>query len=672
MKLLDLFVEFSLKGQAQVSAALQAVSTDMEKLQGAAARLGGELGTRFAAASELLQQSLAGKLRPAVESVTNRMVGQIAALNNWSAAQKDQLRQVLDLHGGMAKLQEALGQQAAGWGKATDALLKNIGAGRGLDASQTDSLRRIQGLHAALGNLQEGLRLPAAGLGALAEKLALGVAQGRDFTATQAGALGAVLRTDAGLRHLQESVGQNAVGLGRLGEALARTIAAGRGIGEAAGLGRLGAAAAPLGAGQVEGLQRILGLHAGLARLQAGFALPAAGLGNLADGLLRNVGAGQAFGQAQARAMQSVLGHHAALQALQVSLGQTPAGLARLVEGLTRSVQAGKMFSEGSAFWLRGLASFQAGLGTVQAHLRAFEEKMAGVSRAATLGFGILSGAVLGFVRQGLQGTAQGERLSLAFERLSMQIASVFLPVVEKITAWVERLVAWFRSLSGAQQDAILKWSLITAAGLGTLMVLPKLVAGFQAVTAALQAMAAAANVSRLAMLGVLGVAGLAVGGALALTGWMGGGGGPIVVADENKKKAEEIRKRAREGFQTFFGTNTFDEEFNRWQRKGYSFFEKLDPSLEGSVKRMKGGFFKSVEDALGDLADKPGRRDVLKAGGPPEALEATYFRIAQATARLGFEGKDIQEAMYDELKGIHEDTTAVKNQSPQPPSERK
>lgn len=80
--------------------------------------------------------------------------------------------------------------------------------------------------------------------------------------------------------------------------------------------------------------------------------------------------------------------------------------------------------------------------------------------------FTVATVGLMGFIRAGLQGTAEGEVLSLRMQELSREIASVFLPTIHKVIDGIHKAVQWFRSLSVEQQDSVQKWTLI---GLGVL-----------------------------------------------------------------------------------------------------------------------------------------------------------------------------------------------------------
>lgn len=119
-------------------------------------------------------------------------------------------------------------------------------------------------------------------------------------------------------------------------------------------------------------------------------------------------------------------------------------------------------------------------------------------------GMGVAMG--VGLVRSGLQGTVQGYQLERAWTRLARQLAAIAIPAVEQLASWIGRLASWFQSLSGSQQDNILKFGLLAAGGLALVGVLKTII------TVGAAARTVLASVGASAGLGALG--GTAVGAA--------------------------------------------------------------------------------------------------------------------------------------------------------------
>lgn len=84
------------------------------------------------------------------------------------------------------------------------------------------------------------------------------------------------------------------------------------------------------------------------------------------------------------------------------------------------------------------------------------------------------TGSLMGWVRQGFQGTTQGAMLNVQFELLSREIASIFIPIMDKVSYAVQEALNWFRQLTGAQQDQIMQWAAGAAAAALVANILPK------------------------------------------------------------------------------------------------------------------------------------------------------------------------------------------------------
>ena len=73
----------------------------------------------------------------------------------------------------------------------------------------------------------------------------------------------------------------------------------------------------------------------------------------------------------------------------------------------------------------------------------------------------------MGMMRSGFGGTAEWAAFSYQWERLNRQLAAIAIPVFERIGSVVGRVAAYFESLSGAEQDQIMRVGVV-AAGLVT------------------------------------------------------------------------------------------------------------------------------------------------------------------------------------------------------------
>lgn len=124
-------------------------------------------------------------------------------------------------------------------------------------------------------------------------------------------------------------------------------------------------------------------------------------------------------------------------------------------------------------------AGAAAGLGQLQA-----------AGTALTPAFTAASGALMGWVRAGMAGTAEAEMLSLQMGLLHREVANIFAPAVQKVVGFVTDLAAKFRSLSGDQQEQIRHWVGVGAAAVGVLVVVPRLTAALQSMGAVMKVLA--------------------------------------------------------------------------------------------------------------------------------------------------------------------------------------
>jgi hypothetical protein len=114
------------------------------------------------------------------------------------------------------------------------------------------------------------------------------------------------------------------------------------------------------------------------------------------------------------------------------------------------------------------------GVDKANADLKSAEQKAKETEKAIskltdsfkTLGGAVISAmtmaaaAVSGFVVAGFAGTVQGERLAQQMRLLSLQVAAIFMPAFEKVVEVLSDATDWFKSLSGAQQESLMKWGL--------------------------------------------------------------------------------------------------------------------------------------------------------------------------------------------------------------------
>lgn len=123
-------------------------------------------------------------------------------------------------------------------------------------------------------------------------------------------------------------------------------------------------------------------------------------------------------------------------------------------------------------------------------------QQMAGAAGVVTGALGAVTGRVEGFVRQGLAQSVVGEILQIQFQRLSLAIAGLFRPELEKVTELVGRLRNWIEGLSESQRENLAGW--LKAAAITGLVagILPRVLAGVQALAVGFKALGAAITLS--------------------------------------------------------------------------------------------------------------------------------------------------------------------------------
>ncbi len=308
--------------------------------------------------------------------------------------------------------------------------------------------------------------------------------------------------------------------------------------------------------------------------------------------------------------------------------------LVRLEKQLDALAKVGKRGVQGGGMGgtTKAAEELNAELDKNQGKLDVMSKQLQNIGHFATLGFASITGIIGGFVRQGLAGTVQGEQLSLAFERLSMQIAAVFLPIVEKVTGWIEKLVDWFRGLSGAQQDQIMRWVVTVATVLLAVTAYTKVIGILAVLASAYEKMKVAQIGFNLATLNFIGLVAAVAGAVYAVnTAWDEGQDAVDRWADHAVEKVSETQ-RAIQGM--------VDHLKSIWDWLGDA--TGLSPMRSGvtSFEAER----KKVEK----------RRDVMKAGGAIESLEATWNRIAQASVKLG-RTRTLEEQLADQHRESQE-----------------
>lgn len=127
--------------------------------------------------------------------------------------------------------------------------------------------------------------------------------------------------------------------------------------------------------------------------------------------------------------------------------------------------------------------------GKLGASLTLLQEKLQGVGKAGTIGFGFITAGIGGWVRAGMAGTAEAQRLGMAMQLISREVANVFAPWIHKAVTFVEELGRKFRTLTASQQETIREWVKWGAIISGTMMILPRVVGGVNALVQATRAL---------------------------------------------------------------------------------------------------------------------------------------------------------------------------------------
>jgi hypothetical protein len=122
--------------------------------------------------------------------------------------------------------------------------------------------------------------------------------------------------------------------------------------------------------------------------------------------------------------------------------------------------------------------------GKLGANLQLMGERLEGVGKAGRWAFAGITGTLGGFVRAGLQGTAEMDVFRLSMGQISREVASVFTPQINAAVAAVQRLAAWFRNLTGEQQHQARQWVGLALGVSGFLALLPRIVSTGSALAA--------------------------------------------------------------------------------------------------------------------------------------------------------------------------------------------
>lgn len=181
---------------------------------------------------------------------------------------------------------------------------------------------------------------------------------------------------------------------------------------------------------------------------------------------------------------------------------------AAVIPGLTSSVQA-----LGAAWSGLGLNKNPFDVKELAWTAKGLAEAFGGINQAAqglAKAFAPAISQLSGFVTAGVAASAEGQMISYQFEELSHQIASLFAPQIHAAIDALGRLVSWFQNLSGEQQASLRGWGLTLGGIAAAAFVLPRVIALFQGLAAAIAGVRVALAALTLANPWLLLIAGLA------------------------------------------------------------------------------------------------------------------------------------------------------------------
>jgi hypothetical protein len=300
------------------------------------------------------------------------------------------------------------------------------------------------------------------------------------------------------------------------------------------------------------------------------------------------------------------------------------------------------------------------------------------------LGAGI---AVVGnFVRQGLSMGAMGQLLRFQMQRLALTMSGLFRPEIEKVTQLVEKITNWINNLTSAQKAAIAHWIQGAAAALAVAVIMPRVVAGIQAVIGTVHALGAALGLLEAETgIGVLlPIIGLLVEG---LTFLMVGTDAGREALSEMWDACKELGAAFMELFKAMDLGDVLDSmmegflvviklvaDLVRWVA---DLIKKMNELSDGKFAQMlKAGLLALAGPLalLGDLKkqlfgprakkDENRDKDMEKLGGP-ESFQQTYARIARASIMAtGSTGaKSPEERTADATEAIAQHTGGIYRQ---------
>lgn len=292
----------------------------------------------------------------------------------------------------------------------------------------------------------------------------------------------------------------------------------------------------------------------------------------------------------------------------------------------------------------KGLEGVTRDMERVKAGLNAIE---AVGNRAKTMFLGI-TGTIGGFVTAGLMGTTQANRMQVQMQMLSREIAGIFAPLIDDVIGKLQDLVDWFKGLSGTQQANIRSWVMATAAMLGLVAVMPKLIAGFMTLKTVLTgttlglgplAIAVGAIVAALALIPGVGQAATTAINGLSSAAAKAAEGDMRSIAEKYVDWVDFMRA----GLPEFLGGGkAYAEQYVK--DKGMP--NMATPEKQRTGVTQAGGNFEGVQETFRRI-----QSNVVKQSGPEERTAVAAEAIAKAVQIQGALGFKIADLIQT---GIH------------------
>lgn len=132
-------------------------------------------------------------------------------------------------------------------------------------------------------------------------------------------------------------------------------------------------------------------------------------------------------------------------------------------------------------FSVAGAEAMKAAMNDVQKQLAAISAGVNTVGPLMTNVLGVARSHLEGFARAGIANTTVGWVWSFQLERISRQIAGLFMPAIRQAVEYTRQMADWLQKLTGKQQENIGRWIAAGAAALTVAVVLPKVIAGVEA-----------------------------------------------------------------------------------------------------------------------------------------------------------------------------------------------